>query len=103
MGNIFDRLIRKRLRSFLNKYDVVTEFQNGFQNKSTVDVILELTEQKVEKLGVIVRLVCTLLDAMKAFDTVDHKITLEQSEICCLGGEVVKLLRSYLEICKAVR
>ena len=75
MGNIFDKLISKRLRSFLNKYDVLAEFHNGFQNKSTGDVILELTEQKVEKLGVIVRFAC---------------------EISCSGGEVVKLLRSFI-------
>ena len=49
--------------------------------KSTVDAILELSEEKVENLEDKSGSVCTLIDLTRAFDTVYHKILLEKSEL----------------------
>ena len=73
-------MIHNRLRSFLNKYNILTAYQNRFQ-KSTVDAILEISDKIVENLEDFVGSVCTVIDLTKAFDTVDHKILLEKYEL----------------------
>ena len=85
------------MRSFLQKYDVLTACQNKFRDKKTADIILEFSEQLVENLEDNVGSVCTLIDLIKAFDTIDDKILLKNCKFYGLRGKIIDNLRSYLE------
>lgn len=86
---IFEKLLAKRITSFLDKYQILSPEQHGFRSKhSTSSAIVKLTQiintaLNDNKLATVV-----FVDLKKAFDTVDHQILLKNynamdSEIKC--------------------
>lgn len=74
-SKIIEKVMHKRLISYLNKYNIITDKQHGFQKgKSTNSAIINLIknvyssmDKKEISLGI-------FLDLSKAFDLVDHDI-----------------------------
>ena len=88
----------KQLTSFLNKHDVLSHNQYGFQkNKSTNLAILDLISSIKYTINNEKFSCSTFLDFAKAFDTVDHSILLEKLTHYGIRGIANNWFQSYLQ------
>lgn len=94
---ILEKLIYKRLMSFLKSHNVLYKYQFGFRsNHSTslalVDVIDELYKQLDAN-----NYVCGIFfDLQKAFDTVNHEILLDKLRYYGIRGTAFNWIKNYL-------
>ena len=96
-NQIFERLLSKRLLSFVNKCNLITKKQFGFLKKhSTEHAILDLKEYILKHLEKKQVTALLFLDLQKAFDTVSHTILLEKLKHYGIRGNVLRLFASYL-------
>lgn len=98
LSKIFEKLIKNRLISYLNKYKILSEKQFGFrENNSTQDAVLALTSKVIEALNTNRPCLCIFIDLSKAFDTVSHHHLLEQLHNIGVRNNVLQLFKSYLD------
>ena len=65
----------KRLKSFLDKHDVLFKAQYGFRDKhSTQDTILDIVNTIQSNMDKQLFTCGIFIDLKKAFDTVDHSV-----------------------------
>lgn len=94
---IFEKVIKKRVVMYIDKYNIISEKQYGFQqNKSTQDAILTLTDCVYNALDEGNSALCVFIDLAKAFDTVSHAHLLEVLENIGIRSTALKLFESYL-------
>lgn len=97
LAKIVERIIKKRLLKFLEKYELISKKQFGFREKtSTDDAIFHLTSNIYRKLEKSKKVLCVFLDLAKAFDTVDHRILIDILNNLGIRGPALKLFKSYL-------
>ena len=97
ISKIFEKLIHKRVSSFLTKFKLLYSDQYGFQSKkSTTDAILKFTDECYNALNSKKALISVYIDFSKAFDTVDHRILLEKLELYGFRGPILGWFQSYL-------
>ena len=99
--NIFDkileRLIYKRLVSFLNKHNMFYKFQFGFrEGHSTILALTEIVDNVKISIDKNEYTIGIFLDLCKAFDTVDHSILLKKLKNYGIRGVAHSLISSYL-------
>ena len=96
-SKIFEKLIHKRLLSFLDKHNILYNKQFGFRKRhSTIHALNTAITQILQSLDRKETVFGIFLDFSKAFDTVKHEILLDKLEHYGIRGISLNLLRSYL-------
>ena len=97
INKIYEKILFIRLYNFLEKYNILYEFQFGFrQGHSTEHALVEIID-KIKQAIDNNELTCGLfLDLSKAFDTVNHEILLYKLDHYGIRGPALKLIKNYL-------
>lgn len=94
---IIEKIMHKKLISFLTRFKLLSPSQYGFQNgKSTSYAILDVITQISSSLAENNHAITIFLDFAKAFDTVNHSILLKKLEHYGIRGINNKWFQSYL-------
>lgn len=97
LTKIFEKILKKRLSSYLNRYNILSEKQYGFrEGVSTEDALIALTTRINSALDGNKPCLCVFIDLAKAFDTVSHDILLQTLDDIGIRGNCLDLFRSYL-------
>ena len=97
-SKIFERLMYNRILSFINKHNLLTPNQFGFQlNKSTELAVNEITNNINNSFEKKESAFCIFLDFAKAFDTVNHDILINKLEYYGIRGSPLNWFKSYLQ------
>lgn len=97
-SKIFERLLKVRIVSFLNKFDFFYVNQFGFRaGLSTEDAILRVCSQLYGSLNSNKQTVGLFIDMTKAFDLVNHDILLTKLYNAGFRGSFFNMLSSYLK------
>ncbi len=95
---IFERLLAKRIISFLKRNKILYELQFGFrEGHSTVHALLELLDRIYQQLDDNDSCIGVFLDLSKAFDTIDHGILLHKLYYYGFRGKIHDWFSSYLQ------
>jgi hypothetical protein len=96
-SKIFEKVIKTRLQSFIEKNSILSPYQYGFRSKSSTSMALMDLVQSVELNQNSKRhTIIIFLDLKKAFDTVDHNILLLKLEQYGCRGITLQFFASYL-------
>ena len=98
LNKIVEKIVHKRLYSFLEKEGKIYEKQFGFRKKhSTTHALLDLTEDIRDAIDKNKFSCGVFIDLQKAFDTVDHNILLKKLDHYGIRGVNNKWFGSYLK------
>lgn len=98
MSKIFEKALKTRLVSYVEKHDLISRNQFGFRSgMSTNDAIAALTGEIYGHVDQSRPAMCVFLDLARAFDTVDHKQLLETLHDYGIRGNAHQLFESYLK------
>ena len=94
---MLERIMYRRLYSYLQENKILYSKQFGFQTGHSTDhAIIQLVEQIYENFEENKYTLGVFIDLAKAFDTVDHKILLRKMENYGIGGTTLKWFENYL-------
>ena len=97
ISKIIEKLVHKRLNSFLEANSIFYEQQFGFRNNhSTNHALIQITEKIRQALDKNEYACGTFIDLQKAFDTVNHEILLKKLEHYGIRGIPNNWFRSFL-------
>ena len=96
-SKIFEKLVHKRMTSFIMKYNLLSDNQFGFTaGKSTSDAILKFLDNAYDSLNNNNYLLTIYLDFSRAFDTISHDILLRKLEHYGFRNEIHSWFKSFL-------
>ena len=97
-SKILEKLFCKRLNSFIDKNNILSENQYGFRaNRSTSTALLDLLEEITKAHDENKHTIGVFIDLRKAFDTIDHDLLLEKLDNFGVRGTSNNWLNSYLK------
>ncbi|KXJ05275.1 RNA-directed DNA polymerase from mobile element jockey [Exaiptasia diaphana] len=98
LAQIFKKLIQRQLTSYIEKYEIMFEYQFGFRKgHSTAHAINEITDSLKKNIDNNLYTCGVFLDLAKAFETVNHKILLKKLELYGIRGLPLKWFQSYFD------
>lgn len=93
---LYQRLGYNRLWKFIDKNNLIFNGQYGFRkNHSTCMASLKFVDDIAFKLDNHVTAAALFLDLSKAFDTIDHQISLRKMHMYDVRGVALKWIQSY--------
>ena len=97
-NKVFEKLLYTRIYSYVMRFDLLSDRQFGFRkNSSTMLAINKIYDELLSNIDQGVYSCCIFLDLSKAFDTVNHKILLQNLEnFFGFRGTSLKLIENYL-------
>lgn len=97
LSKIIEKLVKVRMIEFLNKNNILTPNQFGFQHsKGTNDALFSFLENLYLRLNDGDFAAAVFCDFSKAFDCVSHDILLEKMQVYGFRGVSQRFFRSYL-------
>jgi len=97
-NKLLEKLMYKRIYSFLTNNNILYDYQFGFRNKhSTILALIEIVDNIREELDRGNSVIGIYLDLSKAFDTVSHDILLHKLSYYGIRGHTYFWLKNYLE------
>ena len=97
ISKILEKLVYKRLSSFLTLNNILNPSQFGFRKKFSTDfAIIKLLDKVIQSLSNKEHVIALFMDLSKAFDTIDHDILLYKLNNYGIRGIVLSWLKSYL-------
>lgn len=97
ISKILERLVNKRLVSYLESNNILSSSQYGFRSgKSTSQAVYELVNSVISNLDDSKKCITVFLDLAKAFDTVSIPHLIQKLERVGVRGIPLKLFQSYL-------
>lgn len=97
ISKLLEKLMHKRLTTFIKKFSLLNKHQFGFQNNcSTEHAIIDLQSEVIAAIERKEKPCCIFLDFAKAFDTVNHDILLKKLEYYGVRGICLEWFKSYL-------
>ena len=97
ISKILEKIVYKRLFSFLNDNDILIPNQFGFRkNHSTDYAIIQLCDKIIEALTKKEHIIGVFMDLSKAFDTIDHKILTHKLKHYGVRGKALSWFIDYL-------
>lgn len=97
VAKIFEKALKQRIVSFIDKYNLISSKQFGFRAKmSTNDAISELIGKIYQNIDKSVPSLCIFADLAKAFDTVSHSLLMRKLWQYGFRGTVYELIKNYL-------
>ena len=97
ISKILEKIVYKRLDSFLLLNNILISSQFGFRKKFSTDfAITKLLDNVVQSLSNKEHVIAIFMDLSKAFDTIDHNILLYKLEKYGIRGIVLSWFKSYL-------
>ena len=97
LTQIFEKLICKQLANYLEKHEILYEFQFGSRKgHSTSQAIAEIADNLRKVIDDNLYSYGVFLDFSKAFDTVNHTILLQKMERYEIRGVPLQFFASYL-------
>ena len=97
ISKILEKIIYKRLDSFLSLNKILTPAQFGFRKKFSTDfAITKLLDKVVHSLSEKNHIIALFMDLSKAFDTIDHNILLRKLYNYGIRGVAWSWIKSYL-------
>jgi hypothetical protein len=96
-SKILEKLMHKRVYSFLVKHNMLYNSQYGFRPKhSTTYAIIELVGDIMKAYDREESMLAVFVDLSKAFDTIDHSILINKLERYGIRGIALKWFQNYL-------
>jgi hypothetical protein len=96
-SKILEKIMYNRLFSFLKKFNILTNEQNGFRNnKSTITACHSFIENIQQALDNNLHTVGIFLDFTKAYEIINHNILLSKLESYGVRGIINSWFKSYL-------
>jgi exonuclease III len=98
LNKILEKIMYKRLITFLIKHKILYKYQFGFrENYSTSLALIEIVDNILKELEEGKFVAGIYLDLTKAFDTVDHDILLHKLDLYGIRGQAHDWFRNYLD------
>lgn len=96
-AKILEKLLKKRLCSYLSKFNILDKAQFGFlENLGTEDAISRVLDDIYSNINNKQKVIGVFLDLRKAFDTVPHQRLLHKLEKIGIRGKPHEIFTSYL-------
>ena len=97
-SKILEKIFNNRLDSFIEKNCILSECQYGFRNsRSTYMALMDLIENICESIDKKKYVMGIIIDLKKAFDTIDHNISLNKLYHYGIRGISNDWIKSYFE------
>ena len=96
-SKIFERYLHTQITNFINKNNILHQYQYGFRELLSTDLALAQISKDISDKMEESKYTCSVfIDLAKAFDTVDHSILLSKLYNYGLRGNAAKLILDYL-------